>query len=779
MVRISNYINEKITSLFVFFMVFFIKITNSFAEECPTGDPAAIIAEYTKRAEDCSWGSSCAWDAARPNCFWFIKPLRTLFESMDQIGTEVYEKLAGINGNPPFAIPLLSVCFALWLAYQIMKYVSALYAQAPADFFMVIGTGIFKLCVAAALINWGAKDVFEHFVGLFVVTAANIGTELVNSVATQLPDVPPADIGAVATCDGSPIVQVAIAVQENTVAVARIFMEVVAYGKLLFNFSFEDGLMCVLPSIEPFINGIILMVAGTIFVCMIPLKFLDAIFRLTIVYSLMPLLLVAWVFPSTKKYTLKAWNMVVYSVFLFLVMSILFALCATMLGSYLLSSSGDVNSLSNAKNVFDFLSLEGQESKHSFLSVVVMIFISVKVMGSGKEIVSHFSDATDGGVADSTISKSMAKVGGTAAGVAMAIPQGLVEDGARKAGHFVIDKAEDATNAIRGGISSMGRKFSRKNDLEVTPEGKKPFDNNDENDGDKNIYNKLTDAQQSMEEQYNKNGSDLIVNSDEGQDVSSSEDKSMFESDVNAKLDDAEKKSSELNDETKSHMDGSKLKEQVQDDQRRIAENRFNPSENDDAETNKTQSQKSDDVKKSSEDNNGTKDKKDVLSQDEIDMVKAQLASFVVDNKNVELDYNDGDMRSAKNTVIDDLAMKKIEMERELSLHREKERMALSRAKDVKNETEKLKDQIEVLLKEKDNKKVDVKNDDLKDIKKDSKMPKFESKSEKNASLNNEESKEPKIRTLEEVENQEKEEKLSDDKSDNKDAKDNLKEEDK
>ena len=404
---------------------------------CPEPDPRTII-DFMARPTCGISGGTFDPDS---NCFWFSKALRQIFSAMDQIGSAVYNSLAGTEGNTEFAIPILAVCFGVWLAWQVLRYVGPLHGQAPADFFQIIANGFFRLLVVCCLIKWGASEAFETFIGMFAVAAANVGTDIMLKASQTLDEGGVSNFEILNWDNLSGVMKLHAAVALNMKVATSVFMEIVGMGFVLAQFAFSDGILCILPSIDPLWTGYVLIFAATILVFIIPFKFLDILFRLTLVYALLPMFLMAWVFPSTRKYTMKAWGIVLNAVCLLLIMSVLFALCTGMMSNLVLSGSTDSGALDNAQILYNlFRTDETCEDKNMLLIMLVAIFLSMKSLNLGKQLAGHLSETPSGAVAEGMLNTLTGAVGGRAASAAAA-SIGL-------AGSSLLGKASDGMKSL-------------------------------------------------------------------------------------------------------------------------------------------------------------------------------------------------------------------------------------------------------------------------------------------------------------------------------------------
>jgi len=407
---------------------------------CPVGTPSRII----EKAANASCGMVDGKYNPDPDlkCFWFSKPLYEIFWTMDNIGKSVYDSLAGTNGNSPFAVPVLGIFFAIWMAWHTLRYVGPLYKQAPSDFAMLIGGGLFRLLVAVCLIEWGADKIFDTFIGTFVTAAANVGTSIMQKASLSMDDVGGFEIYDPENKYSEGVMALYAAISLNIKTAASMFMEIVGMGLVLVDFSFDDGILCLLPSIDPLWTGYVLMFAGAVLVFIIPFKFLDILFRLTLVYALLPMLLTAWVFPSTRKYTMKAWGIVMNAVCLMLIMSVLFALCTGMMSNLVMSGSTNSEAFKSASELYKvFKTDESCEDKNMLLIMLVAVFIAIKSLGVGKQLAGHFSESDGGSVAEGVLN---AVTGAAAGKAAMAGSAAL-----GMAGGSLLNKAT-------GGLKSLG-----------------------------------------------------------------------------------------------------------------------------------------------------------------------------------------------------------------------------------------------------------------------------------------------------------------------------------
>lgn len=221
-------------------------------------------------------------------------------------------------------IKLLGVAFGLWLAMVTMPMLGSLKEQDPLDYLTKIGTKMFKVCFAAALLA-NRKYFFDYFVSpIFDVAAGFAGVDA-GSIS-----------GGAKAMDAikKPMLAVLLDIDANLAMLKGI-------GKVLMTCLFKvDALIGAvglkilwfdvgvifklfdLPNIYVILSGCFIWISGIVLGVAFPFRVFDACFRLGIVLTLAPLYIVAWVFDLTKNFAATGFKCVLQVAFLFIFLNI-------------------------------------------------------------------------------------------------------------------------------------------------------------------------------------------------------------------------------------------------------------------------------------------------------------------------------------------------------------------------------------------------------------------------------------------------------------------------
>jgi hypothetical protein len=130
-------------------------------------------------------------------------------------------------------------------------------------------------------------------------------------------------------------------------------MGMIANGVILVKHAFASGMLpCVIPAFDPLIGGLVLILFGMALLLRVPLRLVDAIFQLFVIAVLLPILVVAWVFPYGKNYAKKGLDMLIGVLGMFITMAVMIAIVTVILKEL----AGGAEKISTAKDLADAFS---------------------------------------------------------------------------------------------------------------------------------------------------------------------------------------------------------------------------------------------------------------------------------------------------------------------------------------------------------------------------------------------------------------------------------------
>ena len=135
-----------------------------------------------------------------------------------------------------------------------------------------------------------------------------------------------------------------------------------------------------LPSPGLLLAGLLIWITGFFLMLIFSFKIIDATMRLGVVASIMPLLIVAWVFPQTVEYAKKGFNILLNIIMIYIVLALVMALAIILL---LLAFQGDGSE--NIRQMFLENDINGINDaiafpSWGFLTALSCFFIAVKII---------------------------------------------------------------------------------------------------------------------------------------------------------------------------------------------------------------------------------------------------------------------------------------------------------------------------------------------------------------------------------------------------------------
>jgi hypothetical protein len=244
--------------------------------------------------------------------------------------------------------------------------------------------------VAAAILHAGVEWLWEYTVNIVGSIGLSIANEIVSSSTgggySQASDNLFSEQNTVNTISGGACSSSYVPSGEKfgfgyiIDSIARLLqtlncslMDLMASGVLLFNFSFiEVGAIsgCTWPSIPTLMAGLAMMFFSLLLLIRAPLKLVDGMFQLVISAAALPLGVVAWAFPSTRKYAANLFNLMLGALGLFVCMGIMLAIISHVL-QLVLAIGGEQDDVTTWAKSFSWASFDG-DNPNIFMAIGVM-----------------------------------------------------------------------------------------------------------------------------------------------------------------------------------------------------------------------------------------------------------------------------------------------------------------------------------------------------------------------------------------------------------------------
>lgn len=282
----------------------------------------------------------------------------TIFNAAQQMATNAYEKLAKPIAN------VMLIGFAIYIAFLVLKYVSAFTKQDAPKFTNEILQQAFKVMVAYILLL-NSNAIYNYAVGPVLSAGMEFGGALLFEDGS----------GYMEWCSVEENLQEETQKQvaldkdkgkvEEGVLPAYLYVKLSCFirsvqAEISTAQSIGSTLMCVsrntaaknLAIIENaiwdfsmFFQGLVIWILALIISLAFAFYLIDATVRLGIVGALMPFLIACWPFKKTSGYTSKGWQMLLNTFFTYAMMGLIVSVNIQLIMQGLTGSKGDMNDL--------------------------------------------------------------------------------------------------------------------------------------------------------------------------------------------------------------------------------------------------------------------------------------------------------------------------------------------------------------------------------------------------------------------------------------------------
>ncbi len=276
-----------------------------------------------------------------------------IFDAVNNVVTACYNTL-----KKP-SLYLLMIGLGLWILWHFGSYFVNYKYQAPEGFFTEVGKCFFRTTLIAALLTVPTQKAFDLIVSPIVsmateITLGILSTDLnvqsadtaiasgiiKNDICDQFKNSETSELqydesGNVIYSDaGGSGTGLALSPQIKSALgcmIRSMYMETakgIAMGNGIYCYSHGrvDLWIVKLPDMGMFLVGLLIMLVFLLITLSFSFRVIDFVMRISFVMMLLPLLMVAWVFPITRQYTKKAWDFFLHALVALLGITIAIAL---------------------------------------------------------------------------------------------------------------------------------------------------------------------------------------------------------------------------------------------------------------------------------------------------------------------------------------------------------------------------------------------------------------------------------------------------------------------
>lgn len=326
---------------------------------------------------------------------WVCDFTAILLKAINTVVTDGYNILSGGHGS---AISILAIGLALWLAWQVGNYFINYKYSDPMELLTQMGHCCFRAMIIAVVLSVGTVSfVFDDFIYPVVSAFMDVIMLIVGL------DLDSVDFGS--ATDYCQIAKNPESVEESgkvfstQLISSMVCMVQAIYFETLKGVAMGLGINCYsngrleivflkLPDFSMWALGALIFMIFFVVSIVFSFKVVDFFMHMAFAFVLLPLLLVAWVFPITRQYAQKAWDLFLYSLFGLLALAMTMPIILTMCGG-VLGVSDRIDDYLNQDNMYD-LYLYIYKAGTNWLLFLAVGFISYLLCTTSTAIAQHF-----------------------------------------------------------------------------------------------------------------------------------------------------------------------------------------------------------------------------------------------------------------------------------------------------------------------------------------------------------------------------------------------------
>ena len=349
------------------------------------------------------------------------------------------------------------VGFAIWLAFEVMKFVASMKTKDLKDFVQALITKGFIVMIVLIILKAGVGNFYNIFIQPVYNTAqsmaqmlfedkSNVGSHESDKKAQR--DKSISELKEIK--NGLPSSMGASIIKTMTMMENRV-RKINALGSSMLCQSWQDRFL-IFPKIRPLIFGLAVSVLTIMIIIAVPFIMIDSVFQLGVATALMPFAIGGYPFEYTKQYSKKVWDTFLNSAFSFLFTSVVVLILLGALQTSVQTSAGNIEGF---EEMFSFNSTTGDAAYSTFktsanwlsgtsLNLFFTFMLAWSVMNMGKDFAKKFAK-----------SMSNTNIGSQLGARAVSSAKGMAGKALAPAGNVVKNVTQKAAGRIREGTRNI------------------------------------------------------------------------------------------------------------------------------------------------------------------------------------------------------------------------------------------------------------------------------------------------------------------------------------
>lgn len=266
---------------------------------------------------------------------WSCKIFMLFFDAANEVAGQVNKV---ISGPATYA---LVVFLGIWLVFNTAVFFSSV-SDAPnlSEFATKVGGMMLRGGFAAIFLAAGSSFAFDYFINPVLISASTLGTNILQSSNEAIQCTPAAGAGASSSLPMGADVRASLECMIDAIASGLAKSQAIAQGMRCGSAFWAHVDIWVVPCAEIYIPNPLMWLFGAVLGCLFwmiaflfPITMLDVIFRIGLMVGMLPLFLVAWVFPATRNVAKTGWDIFFHSALVFSIAALLVAMIVKMVDS--------------------------------------------------------------------------------------------------------------------------------------------------------------------------------------------------------------------------------------------------------------------------------------------------------------------------------------------------------------------------------------------------------------------------------------------------------------
>lgn len=324
----------------------------------------------------------------------FCPLFKALFNTASSLAIKTYNALKDALAN------VVIIAFALWIAWYVLKQVSALEVKKPSKMIQELLIQAFRVLLVVVIL----KLSYAQILRLTLDPIFNTGMKYIQTVTVDTKDdiCPPSASymqglkGYETQMDTSSSGALPISMGQNILCSIKSMQSavwrVIAFGRECICVSWLKDIAYikhVLPHFGYFLTGVLLIIGGLLLLLAFPWCLVDCILNMAIAAALLPAAIAAWAFKITSGYLKTLFNFFLNAMFNFVFLSIILYIIITVVDQFVqvtVKYSTDYDKLIDPLHGIAFWSVNG-------LKLLMVCLLGWVFLDKGKNLANEFAKA--------------------------------------------------------------------------------------------------------------------------------------------------------------------------------------------------------------------------------------------------------------------------------------------------------------------------------------------------------------------------------------------------